>query len=180
MFQCNFNSISEIIPQKYDKNLNNYSELFEFPVKCLKHRCIIMLIQSGSETSVLNASDYTTVLLIANSYTMFFTYQWIRHVFHWGCTANSSIVSPSKTWSLIHFPPPYLQPAPFRSQMSNNNNFFSQFHCCVLFTGLLLTSSWLSVSLHLLTFSWLWIQSVWGAMWTQGDVLCIWKPHWPF
>lgn len=87
--------------------MNNDFEPFGFPVKHLEHRCI-MLIESRSETSVLNASDYTTVLSAANSYTMFFTYQWIRQVFHWGCAANSFVFLfffTLKTYSQISVPP---------------------------------------------------------------------------
>ncbi len=58
----------------------------------------------------------------------------------------------------------------FETNSSSNSLFSVSPFCCVLNAGPPLTSFWLPVSLHLLTFSWLWIQSVWG--WNVDTEIC--------
>lgn len=152
--------------------MNNDFEPFGFPVKHLEHRCI-MLIESRSETSVLNASDYTTVLSAANSYTMFFTYQWIRQVFHWGCAANSFVF-------LFFF---YLEniftdlrPTQRISLVDNNYNiiFSVSPSCCP-------ASSWPPPDSLFLFTSWHFLGYEFSPWCGHSEMSCASeKPHWPF
>jgi len=110
------------------------------------------LIQSGSETSVYKASDYTTVHCTANNYNAFhisgnkkFFPLWLYSQLFYPIHSNT-------VKSLIHISQPlYLHPATSSSQMNNNSNFTTSFPfllCCV-YAGLLWAPP---VSLFVFTF----------------------------